>query len=84
MTGTEYVDYIPNLFDSMLSNFEISDSNIMIIKHYNTFDLKADYIEELTQTRNQACFLYHSFDADNMLSAYEPFNEWIKQVEEIV
>ena len=80
MTGTEYVDYIPNLFDSMLSNFEISGSIIMIIKHYNTFDLKADYIEELAQTRNQACFLYHSFDADNMLSAYEPFIEWIKQL----
>ena len=61
MAGTEYVDYIPNLLDSMLSNMESSDSNIMIIKHYNTFDLKADFIEELSKSREQACFLYHFF-----------------------
>lgn len=80
MTGSEYMDYIPNLLDSMLSKFEVSDSNIMIIKHYNTFDLKADYIDELAKTRNQACFLYHSFEADDMLGAYEPFIQWIREL----
>ena len=80
MTGSEYMDYIPNLLDSMLSKFEVSDSNIMIIKHYNTFDLKADYIDELAKARNQACFLYHSFEADDMLGAYEPFIQWIREL----
>lgn len=80
MAGTEYVDYIPNLIDYMLSNMESSDSNIMIIKHYNTFDLKADFIEELSKSREQACFLYHSFEADDMLSAYEPFIQWIREL----
>lgn len=80
MTGTEYVDYISNLFDSMLSNFEISDSNIMIIKHYNTFELTSDYINKLADSHEKASFLYHSFDAGDMLGAYEPFIDWIRQL----
>ena len=80
MVGTEYVDYIPNLLDSMLSNMESSDSNIMIIKHYNTFDLKANFVDDLAKSRDQVCFLYHSFEADDMLSAYEPFIQWIREL----
>lgn len=77
---TVYEDYIPNLIDSMLSNLGVSDGNFLLIKHYNTFNLSAEDIEALAETRTQAVFLYHSFCAENMLDVYEPFLEWIKQL----
>lgn len=77
MEATFYDDYIPNLIDSMMTNISISESNFMLIKHYNTFDLSHEYISELALTRNNAKFLYHSFNAFEMQGAYEPFLDWL-------
>lgn len=80
MIKTDYADHVPNLFDSVLSDLGSADSNMMVIRHYNTIDFTADYVEELARTRDQACFLYHSFQADDMLGGYEPFVDWIRQL----
>lgn len=80
MIGDVYKDYIPNLIDSMLLNLEVSDSNFLLIKHYNTFDLTKEYVNEIALANPKQRFLYHSFDAGSMLGAFEPFVEWIKQL----
>ena len=80
MIGDIYKDYIPNLIDSMLLNLEVSDSNFLLIKHYNTFDLTKEYVNEIALANPKQRFLYHSFDAGSMLGAFEPFVEWIKQL----
>lgn len=80
MIETVYEDYIPNLIDSMLLNLGVSDSSFLLIKHHNTFNLSADDISILAQTRKRGIFLYHSFSAENILGAYEPFLDWIKQL----
>lgn len=80
MTETVYENYIPNLIDSMLSNLGVSSNNLIVIKHYNTFDLSQTDILSLAKTRKQAAFWYHSFNAGDMLEAYEPFLYWIKQL----
>ncbi len=80
MKETIYENYIPNLIDSMLLNLGVSDSNFLLIKHYNTFDLTLEDIQVLAQTRTRADFLYHSFNAGDMLKVYEPFLDWIKQL----
>lgn len=80
MADTVYEDYIPNLIDSMLLNLGVSDSNFLLIKHYNTFNLSSEDISSLAKTRTRACFLYHSFNAGDMQGVYEPFLDWIKQL----
>ena len=80
MIETVYEDYIPNLVDSMLLNLGVSDSSFLLIKHHNTFNLSADDIASLAKTRTRGTFLYHSFSADNVLGAYEPFLDWVKQL----
>ncbi len=78
MAGNTYEDYIPNLLDSMMTNLDMSDSNYMLIKHYNTFDLPRDYIMDFAKQREQVHFLYHSFDMTQMIGPFEPFLDWIK------
>lgn len=80
MAETLFDDYIPNLIDSMLLNLKVSDSNFLLLKHYNTFDLSKEDIAAMAKTRDKVKFLYHSFDSGSILSAYEPFLEWIKQL----
>ena len=80
MIETLYEDYIPNLVDSMLLNLGVSDSSFLLIKHHNTFNLSAEDVASLAQTRTRGTFLYHSFSAENILGAYEPFLDWIKQL----
>ena len=80
MLETVYEDYIPNLVDSMLLNLGVSDSSFLLIKHHNTFNLSADDIASLAKTRTRGTFLYHSFSAENVLGAYEPFLDWVKQL----
>lgn len=78
MTKAIYSEYIPNLIDSMLSNLHTSDHSFLLIKHYNTFDLTAEYVDSLAKERPDTLFLYHSFDSSSMISAYEPILGWIK------
>lgn len=80
MTDNDYQDYIPNLIDSMLLNLEVSESNFLLIKHYNSFDLTEEYVSVLAEERKNQKFMYHSFDSSDMLSAFEPFINWIKQL----
>lgn len=82
MNGTVYDDYIPGLVDSLLQNLGQTDNNVLLIKHYNTFDLEEAYVKALSETRTQAQFLYHSFDISGMLTAYEPFMGWIRKLYE--
>lgn len=80
MAGTVYDDYIPSLVDSMMNNLGTNQNHLLFIKHYNTFDLERAYIRALSMSRSEACFMFHEFDITDMLAAYEPFVDWIKQL----
>lgn len=80
MGETVYDDYIPELVDTMMQNLGTARNHLFFIKHYNTFDLERAYIHELSMSRTQACFLFHDFEITDMLVAYEPFMDWIKQL----
>ena len=80
MQKNTHEDYLSNLIDSMLINLEVSDTNFVLIKHYNTLDLSRDYIVDVSEKRSKAKFMYHSFEAGEMLGAYEPFLDWVKQL----
>lgn len=80
-----YDEFVPNLIDSMLTNLNMSDSNLMMIKHYNTFDLSEEYVDEIAAKRERIRFMYHSFKPTVMHGAYEPFIDWLKiLVDEVV
>lgn len=80
MAGTVYDDYIPGLIDSMINKLGTSQNHLLFIKHYNTFDLEGAYIRALSMFRADVCFLFHEFEITDMLSAYEPFLNWIEQL----
>lgn len=80
MTNTLYENYIPNLIDAMMTDLEISDKYFMMFRHYNTLDLSAEYVESFAKKRENVRFLYHSFNAENMQNAYEPFLDWIRDL----
>lgn len=49
----------------------------LLIKHYNSFSISEGDCRELGDEFRDYRFIYHQFDAVDILSAYEPFLNWI-------
>ena len=51
----------------------------LLLKHYNSFSISEEECMELATQFPEYQFIYHQFNVDRMLSAYEPFLDWIAE-----
>ena len=51
----------------------------LILKHYNNFSIYKTECDELATDFPEYRFCYHQFNAEHMISAYEPFLDWIAE-----
>ena len=80
MDKTIHKEYIENLIESMLYNMGEQDTNVMLIEHYNTLDLTHDDVMEIAKEKADVKFLYHSYETGDIVTAFEPFLDWIKEL----
>ena len=80
MDKNVHKEYIANLIDSMLHNMDEQSSNFMLIEHYNSLDLSYDDIMEIAAGKTDFKFLYHSYETGDIITAFEPFFDWIRDL----
>ena len=80
MDRSVHKEYIENLIDSMLHNMDEQGSNLMLIEHYNTLDLIYDNVMEMAAGKTGVKFLYHSYETGDIVTAFEPFLDWIRDL----
>lgn len=51
----------------------------LLLKHYNSFSIYKTECDELSTSFPEYRFCYHQFDVSHMVSAYEPFLDWIAE-----
>ena len=73
-------EYIENLIDSILYNMDEQSTNVMLIEHYNTLDLTCSEVMEISKGKEDVRFLYHSYETGDMVTVFEPFLDWIKEL----
>ena len=78
--GSVHKEYIDNLIDSMLHNMDEQSSNVLLIEHYNTLDLTYEQVMEISAEKTNVKFLYHSYETGDIIAAFEPFLDWIKEL----
>lgn len=78
--ANKYVDYVTNLINSVTQNLSIAEGSALMIKHYNTLDLKEEDIAECFADKKGIRYIYHEFDGSLMADAYEPFLSCIKKI----
>ncbi|MBQ4068551.1 MAG: GGDEF domain-containing protein [Lachnospiraceae bacterium] len=76
----KYAEYISNLINSVTQNLLIGKAEVMLIRHYNSLDLKQDIAEKSFVNNNGIRYVYHEFDGSVMANAYEPFLSCIKDI----
>lgn len=78
--ANQYYEYISNLINSVTQNLSIAEGSAMLIKHYNTLDLKQEEVERCFIDKKGIKCLYHEFDGSVMADAYEPFLSCIRKI----
>jgi hypothetical protein len=80
MERSVHEEYVENLIDSMLHNMDEQSSNVLLIEHYNTLDLTYEQVMEISAEKTNVKFLYHSYETGDIIAAFEPFLDWIKEL----
>jgi hypothetical protein len=80
MERSVHEEYFENLIDSMLHNMDEQSSNVLLIEHYNTLDLTYEQVMEISADKTNVKFLYHSYETGDIIAAFEPFLDWIKEL----
>lgn len=80
MDTNVHKEYIENLMESMLYNMDEQDSNFMLIEHYNALDLTYEDVMDMSIGKKDVKYLYHSYETGDIVAAYEPFIDWIKDL----
>lgn len=75
-----FYSFVAQFIDSVRSGLGRTSQNTIMIKHYNTFDISKNHIEDIASKYEDIKFLYHEYNSKDMLEAYEPFMEWIRQL----
>ena len=78
-------NYFSNLkyrISKLLKNVGTKSNNILFVKYYGNFDIKSDFLKNVANDRiyHGYVYLYHSYCEEEMLSVYEPFLLWIKEL----
>ena len=76
----KYTDYISNLINSVTQNLTVAETGVILIKHYNSLDLKQEIVEECLSDKKGFKYVYHEFDCSVMADPYEPFLSCIKNI----
>ena len=70
--------YVSNLVDSVLQKLYYEDHNVSFFKHYNTFSIPLDVVNNaMLRSGNIVQILYHEFQPGVIKPAYSPMMDWI-------
>ena len=70
--------YVSNLVDSVLQKLYYEDHNVSFFKHYNTFSIPLDVVNNaMLRSGNIVQILYHEFQPGVIKPAYSPLMDWI-------
>ena len=75
-----YNDHLSSLINSVTQKLVVDEASAVLIKHYNSFDLTKDIVENVFSSKKGIKYVYHKFDGSVMADAYEPFLSFIKKV----
>lgn len=76
------LNYIDSFIHTLISSIGRKRNNCLAIKHYNTFDIRTEDIEQIMEQYQDNSVFYHSFYESDMADAYEPFLRVIKDLYE--
>lgn len=72
-------EYLINITETMLHNMDgTGGANVMLVKHYNAFDISNEEMAALIGDRDDIRLLYHSYETGDVITAFEPFIDWIR------
>ena len=75
-----YNGHISNLISSVTQKLAVVKAGTILIKHYNSIDIKQELIEKVFLNKDEIKYVYHEFDSSVMVDAYEPFLSSIKEI----
>ena len=80
----EFYSFIQVLAEKLIGNMQEKDNNIVLIKHYNTFEITREDIDKLEKEYSHCdvTMFYRKFYGDEMVDAYDPFLGIIKSMYE--
>lgn len=78
----EYYNFIKVFAEKLIDNTYEKDNNVVLIKHYNTFEITEDDIERLTKEYGKGKYtvFYRRFHGEEMPEACDPFLNIIQQM----
>ena len=75
-----YTEKVLNLLNSVTQNLAVTENGVILIKHYNSLDIKQEIVEKCFFDKKDIKYVYHEFDGSVMADAYEPFLSSIKNI----
>lgn len=75
-TKKYFIPFMKELTERISSR---SGMPVLILKHYNSFIMDEKECNELSLLFPEYRFFYHRFNVEQMMSAYEPFLDWIAE-----
>lgn len=76
----QYLTYVENFIQTLISGIGQKRNNYLAIKHYSTFDIEPEDIQMIRGKYPQKGVFYHSFYENDMPDAYEPFLTLVKEL----
>lgn len=73
-----YTKHISNLLNSVAQKLDVAELGVVLIKHYNSYDIKQEIVDKIFLDKKGVKYVYHEFDGSVMADAYEPFLSSIK------
>ena len=78
--GKEYALYLESLAQKIIDNMPLRNNNVFVIKHYNTFEILNNAVQELESKHTDCNVFFKSFKGSGMVDAYDPFLYVIQQM----
>ncbi len=78
----EYYDFIKVFVEKLIDNASEKDNNVVVVKHYNTFEITKNDIDRLAAECGKGAYMvfYKKFHGEEMLEACDPFLNMIQQM----
>lgn len=72
--------FVDKLMNSLINGMGCNNDNILFVKHYNTFDLSAEKMNEIKgKYPKDVLILHHDFAYNGIQGPFEPFLDHIKE-----
>ncbi|MDE6314221.1 MAG: GGDEF domain-containing protein [Lachnospiraceae bacterium] len=78
----EYYEFLKGFVKNLIDSTYKEDNNILVVKHYYTFELSEEMIHSLVKKygEDDFQFFYRRFHRDEMVDAYDPFFGIIREL----